>query len=66
MKTIEFSVIDTVLENVEFDPATAWGYDNYYQEDYVDPWWKYDVGAQALSLSSSWYGPGSYYSYNPF
>jgi len=61
MKTIEFSVIDTVLENEEFDPEEAWGYDNYFQEDYIDPWWKYDIGRDLLKLPSSWYGKVSLY-----
>jgi hypothetical protein len=61
MKTIEFSVIDTVLENVEFDPEQAWGYDNYFQEDYIDPWWKYDIGKDLLKLSGWYYGNNVFY-----
>jgi hypothetical protein len=63
MKTVEFSVIDTVLDNAPFDPMQAWGYDNYYQEDYLDPWWKYDVGTDLLKLSSSWYGSVNWYNW---
>lgn len=64
MKTIEYSVVDTVLNGEEFDPKTAFDYDLYFQEDYLDPWWKYEVGTQLLNLGGNyWYGTRNYYYY---
>ena len=45
------------------DQAVVCGYNPYYEEDYKDPYWTYDIGGQALGFSgSSWYGTQSYYS----
>jgi len=72
MKTAEFSVIDTILdeeeaeqegEEEEINLEDLFDYDNYWQEDYIDPWWKYDIGADLFKWTNNWwYGTWTYYS----
>lgn len=58
-KTCDFSVVDFLASDPQPDimDAVKCTFNSVYEEDYIDPYWKYDIGSQLLSLGgNAFYG----------
>lgn len=64
-KTCDFSIVDFLASNPqpEIADAVVCSFNSVFEEDYVDPYWTYNIGSQLLSFSTtagSWYGSQNY------